>query len=234
MRTQNNTNKLPFAARCVIGLFGLAGLAAVIGAIAYQPAFASGRIFLLLAVGALSARLKVNLYKGTTLSFLTAVVLFAVVKEGPAAAILIAICGVTIQSIRPERKLVLHQLVFNAGMVALTTAGTWWTHHMLTATNAVDAISVETLSTILASFTYFLGNSLSVSLIVAVTKGISLFHVWSQHIVYSAPSFMIGGLLSLGVIALINTGGLGVSASLTAVLAFVYYCSVRLTQQQAA
>ena len=44
--------------------------------------------------------------------------------------------------------------------------------------------------------------SMSVSLIVAVTKGMSVFHIWFHHFLFSAPSFLIAGLLALGVIAI--------------------------------
>jgi hypothetical protein len=233
MKSQNNSQKLNFAARCTIIAFAIAGLIAVLSAIAYQPAFASGRIFLLLAVAACTARAKVNLYKGTTLSFLTAVVLLAVLKEGPAVAALVAICGVTIQAIQPGRKIVVHQLVFNAGMIALVSTCTWWIHHMLIGAQSADTLSAETIATLLASFTYFLGNSISVSLVVALTKGISIFHVWGQFL-YSAPSFLIAGLLTLGVVAASSGPGVLLLGALTGIVAIAYYCSVRLMRQPAA
>jgi hypothetical protein len=168
------------------------------------------------------------------LSFLTAVVLLAVLTEGPAAAVLLAVCGVTIQAVNPQKKFVVHQLIFNAGMIALTSTLTWWIHHLLIGSHSVETLTAETVATILASFTYFLGNSLSVSLIVALTKGMSLFHIWSQHFLYSAPSFLIAGLLSLGAVAALNGPGIALLGTLTAVVAIAYYCSVRLTQQPAA
>jgi len=233
VKLQNSTHKLPFSARCTIVAFAIAGIVAVLGAVAYQPAFASGRIFLLLAIAACTARAKVTLYKGTSLSFLTAVVLLAVLKDGPAVAALLAIVGVTIQAIHPHKKLVVHQLVFNAGMIALTSTGTWWIHHVLIGNQAATTISAETIATLLAAFSYFLGNSLSVALIMALTKGMSLFHIWTQYFLYSAPSFLIAGLLSLGLIATSAGPGLAILATLTGVVALAYYCSVRLTQQPA-
>ena len=233
MKSQNSTHKLPFSARCTIGAFAIAGIVAVLGAVAYQPAFASGRIFLLLAIAACAARAKVTLYRGTSLSFLTAVVLLAVLQDGPAVAALLAICGVTIQAIHPHKKIVVHQLIFNAGMIALTSTGTWWIHHVLIGSQTANTLSAETIATLLASFTYFLGNSLSVALIVALTKGMSLFHIWSQYFLNSAPSFLIAGLLSLGLMATTVGPGLLVLGALTGVVALAYYCSVRLTQQPA-
>jgi hypothetical protein len=94
-------------------------------------------------------------------------------------------------------------------------------------------MSSEATATVLASFTYFLGNSVSVSLMVALSKGMSMFQVWANHFMYSAPSFLIAGLFSLGLIALAGTTSLWILAAVIPVVAFPYYCAVRLTGQTA-
>jgi hypothetical protein len=215
----------------MVVLFGAAGLAAVAYAVAVQPGFNPGRILLLMAIAAVTARLKVNLFKGSTLSFLTSVVLLAVIQEGPAAAVLVGLCGVTVQTIFPSRKVVFHQLAFNAGMIALTVSASWLTYHALVGTQAMNMFSSEMVATVLASFTYFLGNSLSVSLIVALTKGMSVFQIWLHHFLFSAPSFLIAGLLSLGVMALISSSSILMVPVLVAVIGTVYYCSVRVAAE---
>jgi hypothetical protein len=232
MKTQNDFKSLPLAARCTIVLFGLAGLTAILYGIALQRDFDPGRIFLLLALAAGSARLKLSLFKGSTLSFLTSVVLLAVIKEGPAAAILVGICGVTAQNFFPSKQLVLHQLAFNAGMIAVTVTASWWTYHVLAVSHAVDAMSAKLTATILASFTYFLGNSISVSWIIGVTKGVSAVQIWFRHFLFSAPSFMIAGLLALSVIA-IGSQSSFVAAVLLIAICVAYYCSVRVTVEAA-
>ena len=64
-----------------------------------------------------------------------------------------------------------------------------------------------------------------VSLIIALSKGASIVHLWSTHFLHSAPSFLIAGLLSLGVIGLAgNLVLLGVA--LVAVTMIAYYCSI--------
>lgn len=228
MKAQSGFKSLPFAARCTIVLFGAAGIAAALYAIMYQPALAPGRLLLLVVLAAASARAKVDLFKGSTLSFLTSVVLLAVIKEGPAVAILLGVFGVTIQTLFPSRKLVIHQLAFNAGMITLTVMATWWTHHLLAQVQPLDSFSAEMTATVLASFMYFLGNSVSVSLIVALTKGISMFHIWSNHFLYSAPSFFIASLLSLGVMALAAAQSLVIVVALISVISLAYYCSIHL------
>ena len=92
-------------------------------------------------------------------------------------------------------------------------------------THGLATLPGEVAATILASFMYFLGNSVFVSLIIALSKGASMVHLWCTHFLHSAPSFLIAGLLSLGVIGLAgNLVLLGVA--LVAVTMIAYYCSI--------
>ena len=56
-------------------MFGATGLAAALYAMFYQSALAPARLVILLVLAALTARAKVTLYRETSLSFLTSVVL---------------------------------------------------------------------------------------------------------------------------------------------------------------
>ena len=182
---------------------------------------------LLLGVAAVSARAKVNIYRGSTISFLTCVVLLAVIREGPAIAVLLAVCGVAVQTFLPARKFVAHQMAFNVGMIALTVLATWSTYRLVAHTQMVETLSAELTATILASFTYFLGNSISVSLIVSASQRMSVIHIWSHHFIYSAPSFLIAGLLSLGVTGLTSAHFVLAALAVLAVIFLGYYYSVK-------
>jgi len=230
MKTQSAFQLLPQAAKRAIVMFGAAGLITALYTLLYQPVLAPGRILILLALAAASARAKVKLYRETSLSFLTSVVLLAVITQGPAVAVIVAVFGVTMQSFLPKKKLVLHQAIFNGGMISVTVTATWWIHHLLTGLLPSTNLSAETTATVLASFTYFLGNSISVSVIVALTKGISMFQVWANHFMYSAPSFLIAGMVSLGILAMVSSANLFAIAIVISVMALPYYCSVRLSR----
>ena len=235
MATNKTTfRQLPPLAKWTIGLVGVAGLAASLLSIPLQESFRLAPALLLVAVGAAGARSKVTLCRGTTISFLTAVVLFAIITEGPAVAMLTAICGVTIQTV-PRRSggAPLHQMVFNAGMISVTVMLTWATYHALSGALPLSTMPAEMTATVLASFVYFLSNSVSVSLIVMATQGVSMFEVWSKHFLLSAPSFLIAGLMALGVMGAANTDQFTLLVALLSVIALTYYCSVRLTEQPA-
>jgi hypothetical protein len=233
MKPQTTFKLLPLAAKWAIAVFGVAGLIAAAYAMLYQATLSPGRILILLALAGVSARAKVRLYRETSISFLTSVVLLAVITQGPGVAVLVAVFGVTVQSFLPKRRLVFHQAVFNAGMISVTVVATWWIHNLMTVILPLATIPAQTTATVLASFTYFLGNSVSVSLIMALTKGMSMLQLWSNHFLYSAPSFLIAGMLSLGVLDLASSIPLVLIAAVVFVIGLTYYCAIRLTVQTA-
>src|SRR5262249_7157427 len=232
MNTKTDFTTLPLVARWAIVLFSAAGLGALLYATALEPVLTSGRILALVAIGAVSARVKVNLFRGSTLSLLTSVVLLAIVREGPMVAVLVGISGVTVQTLFPSKKIVLYQLVFNVAMITLTVTASWWTYHALAQMGALNTLPSELMATLLSSFTYFLGNSMSVSLIVALTRGMSLFHIWFHHFLFSAPSFLIAGLFSIGVMAAMGSSNILLATALLTSIALPYYCSVRIAAER--
>jgi hypothetical protein len=206
-------------------MFGMAGFTAILAALSWQPVLSPGRFVLMLTIAGVCARAKIKLYGSSTISFLTCIVLLAVIQEGPAVAVLLGVCGVTMQMVLPKRGIVLHQLAFNAGMIALTVTATWWIHQLFS--GPMQTVWEEMTATVVASFTYFLGNSISVSLIVSLSQKISILHIWSQYFLYSAPSFLFAGLLSLGLLAVAAAHVL-ITLMAVGVIGIAYYSSVRL------
>ena len=151
MKTQSTFTTMPAAARFAIVLFAITGLAAVAYAMIFQMGFAPVRLFLLMAAATLCAQAKVKLYKASTISLLTSVVLLAVISEGLGSALIVAVFGVTVQTVVPSKKLVLHQLAFNLGMITLTVTATWFTHQSLTGARIATPLSTEALATLMAA-----------------------------------------------------------------------------------
>src|SRR5262249_17240376 len=133
----------------------------------------------------------------------------------------------------PSKKIVLHQLIFNTAMITLTVTASWLTFHALAQTGAVSTLSSEITATLLSSFTYFLGNSISVSLIVALSRGMSLFHILLHHFLFAAPSFLIAGLLSIGVLAALGSANFLLAFALLTSIGLSYYCSLRIAAERA-
>src|SRR5262245_6578544 len=166
MKDTSSFNAMPLSARFAIVLFALMGFASVVYVVVHHMGFAPGHLILLMAAAAACAKAKVKLYKASTISLLTSVVLLAIVMEGLSSALMVAVFGVTVQMVVPSKKLVLHQLVFNLGMIAATVTATWFTHQSLAGGRTANPLSTEAIATLMASFVYFLGNSISVAVII--------------------------------------------------------------------
>jgi hypothetical protein len=222
---------LPLLARGIIILSAAAGGASLAAAFWYQSIFGVTRLAFLPLLAAFGAHHKGKLYNGTSISYLASVVMIGVISDEPAVSMLAAICGVTIQTLSPSKRVIPHRLIFNAGMVTLTVAATWWTHRVLaTGTHSLDATSSEMVATILASFVYFLVNSICVALIVSATKRKSVFDI-CRHFMYSAPSFVSAGLLAVGFVGLMSDHA-ALPIALTLVASITYYTATRRAGEQ--
>src|SRR5213083_2174835 len=102
MSTKSKFHALPAKAKGAILIFTLAAMVVVTLSVISQQQWSLGRLALFLALAVATARKKVRLGGTSTVSLLTSVVLLAVMVEGPGAAVLVAICGVLVQTVQPN------------------------------------------------------------------------------------------------------------------------------------
>jgi len=217
---------LPLPARCAVAIFGVAGVIATLWTMLSEPFTGGLQLACTMILAIVTAQSKVRLYKDSTISFLTSVVLLSLLIGGTRDALLAGICGVTVQTYFPQRKFVLHRLVFNLGMIAVTVQASAWVYAFFLSQSSGSFPSI--LAAILgASSMYYLGNSLSVSLVIALTKRESMLRLWLDHFVYAAPSFLIAGLLSLLTFELAQSREGFTLLTLAPVASITYYASVR-------
>src|SRR5947207_2558472 len=157
---------LPLKARTAIAMFAVGGAIAVGSTVLSEPFHSPVRFMFLLALAAGTANRKFRLYRDSSISFLTSVILLSILIAGTTEAVLIAICGVGVQTYFPSRKLVLHRLIFNAGMIALTVKASCWIY-TFSMTHPQGGLTNQLVAIIAASSVYYLGNSVSVSLMIA-------------------------------------------------------------------
>ena len=223
---------LPLKARTAIAMFAIGGTIALASAVLFEPFHSPLRFLILLALAVGTANRKFRLYRDSSISFLTSVTLLSILIAGTTEAILIAICGVGIQTYFPSRKLVLYRLVFNAGMIALTVTASCWIY-TFSMTHPQAGLTNQLVAVIAASSVYYLGNSISVSVMIALTTGAPLFRLWSDHFAACAPSFLMAGLLSM--LASQVTMKLLVNPMLLLILPVVigsYYFTLRLVESR--
>ena len=186
---------LPVAAQALVVLFGIVGSCGVIRAFVMMGRVDYAYLGLLLFLAVITGRTKVRLVGGSSLSLITTVALVAVMMLGLSAAVLVGVCGVIIQSAIPWRKFIPHHLVFNMGMIVVTISLANWGYYAVVHNS--HAIWIDQLiGSLIASILYYLGSSVGVSVIVGLSGKKSIFRVWHDNFLYTAPSFVLAGLLA--------------------------------------
>lgn len=185
---------LPRRAQVTVAVFGIIGLCGVIRATLMIGRVDYTYFGVLLFLAVVTGRTKVRLIGGPSLSLITAVVLVAMMTLGTSAAILVGAFGVIIQSAIPWRKFLPHHLIFNLGMIVLTISMASAGYFAIVRPQAggVDRL----LGVLIASILYYLGSSVCVSIIVGLSGGKSIFRIWHDNFLYTAPSFVIAGFLA--------------------------------------
>ena len=232
MKPINEFKKLSRQAQLVIVLFGMGGLLWAGWTLLSGALPQAGRLLPLLILGAATARAKVKLTKTSTLSLLTAVVMLSLMMDGIIAAAVVGVAGVTVQAFLPSRKFVMHRFVFNAAMVVIAIQAASVPYYWVISQNLAAALISHVLGIAAASLTYYLGNSISVSMIVAATECKSIFRVWHDHFMLAAPSFLSSGLLSVIMGEVLAKTILGAVIALP--LLFVAYRLMRMAARYAA
>ena len=222
MSKQGQLWALPRAAQVAVCVFGMIGISGLIGAILTLEPLDYSYFWLLLFLAVVTGQAKVRLIAGSSLSLIATVVLIAVMMLGTPAGTLVGICGVFVRSISPSRKFVFHQLIFNLGMIVLTT---WLSSAAYyTVARNIHAMGIDRLTgALVASIVYYLGCSVCVSMIVGLSSKKSILRLWHDNFLYTAPSFVVAGLLSFLVSEFIGSQRTTLLLVVAPVLYLCYY-----------
>jgi diguanylate cyclase (GGDEF)-like protein/putative nucleotidyltransferase with HDIG domain len=186
---------LPGQARLAVVLFGMAGAGGLVRAVLHIGTVDFAYFALLMFLAVVSGHAKVRLVGGSSLSLITTVVLVAMMMLGTQPAILVGACGVIVQCAFPPKKLIPHHLVFNLGMIVVTISMASAGYYGVvggTHTGPADPF----IGALIASILYYIGSSVFVSMIVALSGRKSIFRVWHDNFLYTAPSFFVAGVLA--------------------------------------
>lgn len=213
---------LPRPARIAVVVFGIVGISGVVRAFADMPSMLSSYFALMVFLALVTARTKVRLVGGSSLSLLTTVALVAMMMLGTKAAVLVGVVGVITQCAIPPRSYIPHHLIFNLGMIVLTVSAAG-TGYYAVVQGSQPAAADLFVGAVIASLIYYLGNSVCVSLIVGLSSRQSLFRLWHDNFLYTAPSFFVAGLLAALVARFAPSLHAGVFLVVVPVLYLCYY-----------
>lgn len=216
-------NNLSNQAKLMIGT-AVCGSLAAFGLGAHQVRDAvSPQLFLLIAAGVLTSRLKVKL-PGVmgNMSGNVPIVLLAILRLPLLGSVLVAATAAIAQSYasgakRPQ----LAQLLFNTCTLVNASGAAYWMFHYV---NPDQGIGSRMLMLAASAGIYFLANTMPVAGIIAITEKSNLFSLWHQVFLWSFPNYVIGAGLA-GMASVFGSAiGWQTLAALTAVLFAVYQC----------
>jgi diguanylate cyclase (GGDEF)-like protein/putative nucleotidyltransferase with HDIG domain len=182
---------LPGAAQVAVGLFGSVGVYGLIRATLEIGRVDYGYFGLLVFLAVVTARTKVRLIGASTLSLITSVVLVAMMMLGTSAAVLVGVCGVVAQC----RKFIPHQVIFNLGLIVLTVSMASAGYYSVVRDSHAAGID-RLVGALIASILYYLGSTICVSMILGLSSSKPIFRIWHDSFLYTAPSFVLAGLLA--------------------------------------
>ncbi len=213
---------MPLRARVAVSVFGAIGVLELFRSLSAAPSFGGSVFGLMLALAIATSRAKIRLLGGSTLSLLTSVVLATLVALGTEAAVIVAMIGVVVQCSFPWNKIIPYRIAFNVGMVGLTVALAGVAYNVIVPAGK-PGIGDQVAGILIASFIYYLCNSVFVSLMVSLSAGTSSWKLWHGSFLYTAPAFFLAGVLAFAAVKLASVIQVGVLAAIVPVLALSYY-----------
>jgi putative nucleotidyltransferase with HDIG domain len=216
----------PRLARLYIFLMICAGAAVLGNGLWNWQSADSARYLFFFCISAFASGMKVTLSAGSgTMSMNFLFILIGIESLSMGETLLMGCVGILIQRFFfANRRPSAIQSLFNVASVACSIGAAHLVYHGgLRVGNWLEA----PLLLLLAAGTFFLANTFSVALVIALTEGKSPWAVWHESYFWSFPNYLVGAAVALGLNAFSKTFGWQSSLLLLPVL-YVVYRSHRL------
>ena len=149
--------------------------------------------YLLLATAASTLKITLPGIDGTmSVNFLF--ILLSVMELSFAETLLIGACAVLVQSLwRRSKSIQPVQFIFNLSQLTVASAATFLVYRLCTSTVLHNSRPVAVM---LASVTYFILNTMAMSLVISLTEKKSTLQVWRECYVWSFPYYLVGAAIA--------------------------------------
>src|ERR1700682_2557908 len=185
-----------------------------------------GRYLFFLCISALASGMKVTLSAGSgTMSMNFLFILIGIESLSLGETLVMGSLGILIQRFfLANRRPSVVQSAFNVASMACSIGAAYAAYH---GGMRLGSWFEAPLLLLLAAGTFFLANTFSVALVIALTEGKSAWAVWHDSYFWSFPTYLVGAAVSLGLNAFSKAFGWQAALLLVPVL-FLIYCSHRL------
>ena len=193
----------------------------------YIAATVAGAVFVLLAVlpghalvvtsstlalailGALVAPHAVHLGLRVEMSISHPFILATLLLIGEPEAVLVSIICIGSLCLFRTPRMAWYRTLFNIASFVVTTFLTGETYQAFGGRPGVIAGGDGIVAMMLATLVFYLANTYSISGVVALDNRLNLLKVWQDNFLWSAPSFLAGGSLALGMAYFLDRFGIG-------------------------
>ncbi|HUD71152.1 MAG TPA: ATP-binding protein [Dongiaceae bacterium] len=188
----------------------LAGAGAIaVGLFAGHPLHWSTTYLSLLVIGAIVAPHAVHLGMRVEMSISHPFILATLLLVGAREAVLASIVCIGALCLLRTPRMAMYRVVFNISSFVITT---WVTGTIYEAFGGVPgslAPAASIVPLMLSTLGFYLANTYSISGVVALSNRMNLFQVWQESFLWSAPSFLAGGSVALGMAYFLDRFGIG-------------------------
>jgi signal transduction histidine kinase/ActR/RegA family two-component response regulator len=182
---------------------------AILLAVTRTGSFNINTEFLTLAIiGSLMAPHTVHLGMRVEMSVAHPFILGTMIVLGRGDAILIAILAFSSLCFLRSTRMELHRALFNISSIVVTTFASCEVYDLFGAGEQRFVTGNPVLALMMATLTFYLVNTFSISGAVAAANTANVFKVWHEHFLWSAPAFFAGGSLALGMSFFLNRFGI--------------------------
>ena len=183
------------SANTYIGIVAISGVSVCLGAVVNWTSGDPLQLGFYLLFTLFSSQLKVTLPGVTgTMSVNFLFNLIAVTLMTQAESLIIASAGTLTQCLwRPKSRPRPVQVLFNVTSVAVTTAGCYTVYHSAWLRHLNDSVPMMLMW---ACASYFVLNTVSISLVIAITERKALWTIWFDNFFWTAPQYLFGACLA--------------------------------------
>lgn len=203
--------QLPLAARLYVGAVIALGAALLVWF--FPIHFHRGTLFVvLLVLSSVTSVFKVKLplaRSGSTMSVSYAVDFAALLLLGPNETMLVAAASAWSQcTFRIAERNAPHRTLFSMACLVITVQAAGHAYHLLDGPLLGLPTPTGLAKPLVGAATvYFLVNTATIATAIALSTRQSLFHVWNENFLWSAPSYFVGALAAAGAAYAVNQSG---------------------------
>jgi signal transduction histidine kinase/CheY-like chemotaxis protein len=162
----------------------------------------------LAVIGAMVAPHAVHLGMRVEMSISHPFILATLILLGEREAVLVAmICIASLCLLRTPR-MALYRALFNIASFVVTTWLTGETYQAFGGRPGILAGGDTIVALMLATLVFYLANTFGISGVVAAANRLNVLHVWQDSFLWSAPSFLAGGSVALGIAYFLDRFGI--------------------------